>query len=144
MIFQLVILLGLIPALIQALDCPSGYTLNGNICYDFRNPDTRTLRSTCLSQCTSSGAMMLCIQNQDQQDYIYGRRSSTNFWLGYERSGGGFVWVAGCSSSYTHWYPGEGTSGEQYAIMEMGVNGLWSDWNENGNLAACVCQQTAF
>src|SRR3989338_473162 len=81
-----------------ALVCPTGFTMNGNICYDFTNT-AGVNWDTCNSYCTAKSTTMVCIKSSTENAYIWSMRgSSLTVWVGgYKTTGTNtFNWVAGC------------------------------------------------
>jgi hypothetical protein len=128
------------------LACDVGWQLYGSNCYKVLQKEDW---GNCDMDCVSQSAMMLCIENSDQNDFAT-TLVSNDFWIGYSYedssiSGTSFQWNTGCSSSYTNW-----DSGEPNRIVDDGVddcveedqqNGKWSDVSCLDTNNWCICQK---
>jgi hypothetical protein len=132
--------------------CPSGWRQYGGSCYLF-NPALNSgsqygTWDQCNAYCPSSypGAMMLCIRNAAEHDWIYSQVIGV-YWIGFTDMspyGGGkgtkqYGWVTGCSSTYTKWYPGEPNNMDNNQDCAVIVNGLWDDLSSL-DINSCACQ----
>ena len=106
----------------------------------------------CNAACTDAGWTMLCIQNAQQNNFIWGK-TGVETWLGYsdKEIEGTWEWVNGCQSNYTNW--GEGHQPKKdtqrdYAVLSptfySSVKG-WKDVSNTPNFESkyrplCVCQ----
>jgi len=125
--------------------CPTGWVLYDQNCYKFRvTSGTDNSWTGCQSTCSSLGASMLCVQNAEQNSWIWSQVSPVNTWIGYQDLNNypNFVWNSGCTSTYTNWddgpygiQPDNGNGVEWYAhfFTDAGAPG---QWNDAGNAAA--------
>ena len=120
----------------------------------------------CYDQCAADGLIMLCIQDEHQNDAVKNLLvGETNAWLGLtdaKKAGtteGEWVWNDGCASSHTNW--GESRpDGKDYAMMSATTTstteerttssgtttytytvkrGEWKDSGGDGS-KVCLCQ----
>ena len=107
-------------------------------------------RFDCNAACTDAGWTMLCIQNAQQNNFIWNSVTKTGVdtWLGYsdKKIEGTWEWVNGCQSTYTNWGGDEPNSyggDEDYAVLcptyYSSVKG-WCDWGMGTDKHLCVCQ----
>ena len=103
------------------------------------------------------GATMLCVNNADENDWIYSQIYSqygggVQYWIGYTDMppyGGGkgtkqYGWITGCSSSYINWAPGEPNNeynSEDYVHVNYNSNADWNDATPTHH-SLCGCQFT--
>ena len=101
----------------------------------------------CRASCADAGWTMLCIQNAQQNNFIWGK-TGVETWLGYsdKEIEGTWEWVNGCQSNYTNWAGEEPNSyggDEDYAVLcptyYSSVKG-WCDWGMGTAEHLCVCQ----
>ncbi len=136
--------LALLENAVTALICHQGYTKNGNICYDFNQ---RPLNwDQCNAYCTSQNSIMLCIQDSTQQNYVTSFSGGSEQLIGLYKTPGtnNLNWVAGCTSSYTNFAPGEGGATSEEGTMNFpSLGNRWADVPKTWG-AQCHCQMNAF
>ncbi len=116
----------------------------------FNSGSTAGTWDQCNAYCTASypGATMLCVNNADENSWMWSQYGGQNGWIGYTDMppyGGGkgtkqYGWVTGCTSTYTNWNAGEPNNAanmEDYAHMWNDVN----KWNDAApQFMRCGCQ----
>ena len=83
--------------------CPDEWTIYNNNCYKF-GLDIVTWPE-CQSNCANLGASMLCVTDATTNEWMWDNAGHTETWIGLSDIDqfGTFVWVEGCSSTYTNW-----------------------------------------
>ena len=108
-------------------------------------------RFACNAACTDAGWTMLCIQNAQQNNFIWNSVTKTGVdtWLGYsdKEIEGTWEWVNGCQSNYTNWAgyePNNYGGNEDCAVLSPTYYSSVKGWNdascEYSDQYLCVCQ----
>ncbi len=102
----------------------------------------------CNTACADAGWTMLCIQNAQQNNFIWGK-TGVDTWLGYsdKEIEGTWEWVNGCQSNYTNWAghePNNYEGNEDCAVLSPSLYSSVKGWNdvscETADQYLCVCQ----
>jgi hypothetical protein len=76
--------------------------------------------------CESSGAYLVTITSQDEQNFVAPLVEDQDRWIGYHRTDAEFEWVTGEPSGFENWGQGEpNESGD--ACARIRPNGSWAD-----------------
>jgi len=154
---------GLVCGCQQTTDvCGTGWLeFNNSICYIIS--ENRYSWSNCSKWCDEMSAEMLCIENQQQDDFVRENIDCWSWWdechdsccdgmwIGYyEEQVDTWSWNWGsCNSNFTYWdvdQPGDNGGGESTAVIgHWGWDGTWhdvpgldtGDWDG----AVCACQK---
>ena len=87
--------------------CPDEWTIYNNNCYKF-GLDVVSW-AECQSNCANLGASMLCVTDATTSEWMWNQTIYSSTWIGLSDIGhvGNFVWVDGCTSTYTNWDHGQ-------------------------------------
>ncbi len=100
----------------------------------------------CFNMCSAANAIMPCVQNLDQQNYLVANRAGNSFWVGIYKTPGtnDWNWPTGCTSSFLYLNQGEGfIQSEPVALSFIGTpEGYWADCPKSWT-ALCFCQTNA-
>lgn len=94
--------------------------------------------------CEQNNGHLATISNQSENDFIF-QNTNGAAWIGFtdEVQEGVWTWITNEPISYTNWYTGEPNAvytGEDYAYMEVGVQGRWFDARTNVNPLFCCLE----
>lgn len=138
--------------------CPTGWIQFRTNCYKFSiTSGIYNTWTDCQATCSGIDANMLCVENAEQNSFIWANVAPINTWIGYQDLNNypNFVWNSGCTSSYTNWHPNDPDNYlgvEWYAVIasEYDYGGLWGDlanthaeryWVPNF-VVGCSCQKS--
>ena len=81
--------------------CPDEWTLYNNNCYKFG-----LAWPVCQTNCANLGATMLCVTDATTNAWMWSQTGGASTWIGLSDIGhiGTYMWVSGCSSTYTGAY----------------------------------------
>ena len=89
--------------------CPDDFELFDGKCWYYAvhidgSEVAETTRDGCDLMCQHMDATLLCIQNEEQYEYVWGRME-TGTWVGLNDRNveGDFRWPTGCDSTFVHW-----------------------------------------
>ena len=87
--------------------CLDGWTLYNNNCYIFGLTSVKW--PVCQTNCANLGATMLCVTDATTNAWMWSQTGGASTWIGLSDIGhfGTYLWVSGCSSTYTNWGPGQ-------------------------------------
>jgi hypothetical protein len=139
--------------------CASGWVKRegGGKCYLFQ-ANFEKKWTECYGYCNNfsyPGAMMLCVLNETENDWLYGKYAAikggnpNGGWIGYSdikknaslpNKEDWYGWVPGCSSNYTNWTPGNPSNtanNEKYA--HFWLDERWNDYTPEAKVS-CACE----
>jgi hypothetical protein len=127
-----------------AEECLDEWEQFGTKCYHF--PSSVYYYDQCENYCAGQDATMMCIEDQEESDFIQDRMYR-DMHIGLRQRDGSdeFTWFPNCTSSYTHWMPGEPNGGNgvngEFVQMYSGT-GQWSDYRDEQIYCGCEYQLT--